>query len=101
MELSARWERASRDERGWMTANDPVRMFLANRGCPEDVVAGGREGPISGWERAGARGGGGYPPRPGDYLTDPDWRQLAEEEPPGASGGRPAPPGSPRPRAAR
>ena len=62
-----------------MTANDPVRTFLANRGCPEDVVAGGLEGLVSEWERAVAQVEEGYPLGLDDYLNDLDGRQLLEE----------------------
>lgn len=62
-----------------MTANDPVRAFLENRGCPEDVVSGGLEGLVAEWERAVQQVETGYPLGLDDYLNDLDGRQLLED----------------------
>jgi hypothetical protein len=58
---------------------DAVRRFLRERGCPDDVVAGGLEGLIEEWERAVRDVERGYPLGLDDYLNDLDGRQLLEE----------------------
>ncbi len=62
-----------------MTANDPVREFLARRGCPEDVVSGGLQGLVADWERSVQQVEAGYPLGLDDYLNDLDGRQLLED----------------------
>jgi len=58
---------------------DPVRRLLRERGCPEEVIAGGVEGLIADWERAVADVERGYPLGLDDYLNDLDARQLLED----------------------
>jgi hypothetical protein len=62
-----------------MSPDDSVREFLAARGCPEDVVAGGLDGLMAGWQRASEQVEAGYPLGLDDYLNDLDSRQLLEE----------------------
>ena len=62
-----------------MNADDPVRLFLVERGCPEDLVSGGLEGLVADWERVVKQVERGYPLGLDDYLNDLDGRQLIEE----------------------
>ena len=62
-----------------MTDRDAVREFLRERGCPEDVVAGGLEGLVAEWERTVRQVEVGYALGLDDYLNDLDGRQLADE----------------------
>src|SRR6266850_3516824 len=58
---------------------DPVRSFLRQRGCPEEVVAAGLEGLIDEWERVVEQVSRIYPLGLDDYLNDLDGRQLLQE----------------------
>jgi hypothetical protein len=62
-----------------MNETDAVRRFLSERGCTDDVVEGGLEGLVSGWEHTVGQVGSGYPLGLDDYLNDLDGRQLLEE----------------------
>ena len=62
-----------------MMPSDPVREFLVERGCPDDLVAGGLEGLVGEWERAVQQVDAGYPLGLDDYLNDLDARQLLED----------------------
>jgi hypothetical protein len=56
-----------------------VTGFLRAQGCPDEVVSGGFEGLVAGWERTAAQVRGGYPLGLDDYLNDIDARQLIED----------------------
>jgi hypothetical protein len=64
-----------------MTAHepDPVRRFLRERGCPDEVVDGGLAGLAADWERIAGEIESGYAFGLDDYLNDLDTRQLIEE----------------------
>ena len=62
-----------------MNEADPVRRFLAERGCPDEVVEAGLEGLVSEWERTVRQVAAGYPLGLDDYLNDLDGRQLIDE----------------------
>lgn len=62
-----------------MTQPEPVRRLLEERGCAEDVVAGGLEGLVAEWERTVRQVDDGYPLGLDDYLNDLDGRQLIED----------------------
>ena len=59
--------------------DDPVRAFLAQRGCPDFVIRGGLEGLLKSWERTVSEIEKGYAMGLDDYLNDVDARQLLEE----------------------
>ena len=59
-------------------ANDPVRAWLAARGCGEHVVAGGLEGLVDTWGRVVGEVARGYPLTLDDYLNDLDARDLLD-----------------------
>lgn len=62
-----------------MTANDPVRQYLQEKGCPPGVVAGGLEGLTEQWEQIVEAVSAGRTLGLDDYLNDLDARQLLEE----------------------
>jgi hypothetical protein len=62
-----------------VTPGDPVSEFLARRGCPPHVVAGGLEGLLARWERVVDEVDAVYRLGLDDYLDDMDLRQLLEE----------------------
>ena len=63
-----------------MTAPDAVRVFLAERGLAEEVVADGAEGLISRWEQAGREAERErYPFGVEDWLNELDGRQLLHD----------------------
>jgi len=59
--------------------SDDMREFLKERGCPDDVVAGGLEGLVATWEHTVSQVEAGYPLGLDDYLNDLDGRQLLED----------------------
>ena len=60
-----------------MTAPDPVRRYLEERGAAAHVVAGGLDGLVRGWEDAVEAVADGYPlDTLDDYLNDLDGRQI-------------------------
>ncbi len=58
---------------------DPVREFLRARGCSDEVVVGGLEGLVQGWEDTVESVARGYPLGLDDYLNDMDARELIED----------------------
>ena len=62
-----------------MQGKDPVREFLKQRGCPEQVVRGGLQGLAESWEEVVRSIEDGYSLGLDDYLNDLDGRQLLEE----------------------
>lgn len=62
-----------------MTPQDPVRVFLQERGCPETVVRRGLRGLVERWEQTVQEIRSGYRLGIDDYLNDMDGRQLIEE----------------------
>ena len=62
-----------------MFQTDPVRRFLLERGCPDELLAAGLAGLVSEWERIVAEVEAGYPLGLDDYLNDLDDRQLLDE----------------------
>lgn len=59
-------------------SNDPVRAWLAARGCRADVVEGGLEGLVDTWERVVGEVERGYDLTLDDYLNDLDARDLLD-----------------------
>lgn len=59
-----------------MSALDPVRQMLADRGCPDDLIAGGLAGLASKWESVVESVEQGYQVGLDDYLNDMDMRDL-------------------------
>jgi hypothetical protein len=62
-----------------MSDGDPVRTFLAGRGCPPHVVEGGLEGLLAHWESVVDEVDAVYALGLDDYLDDMDARQLLAE----------------------
>ncbi len=63
-----------------MSAPDAVRVFLAERGLADVVVADGAEGLVSRWEQAGREAERErYPFGVEDWLNELDGRQLLHE----------------------
>ena len=58
---------------------DPVRDYLCERGCGEQVIEGGLEGLVEGWEDTVRQVEEGYSLTLDDYLNDLDGRQLIAE----------------------
>ena len=59
-----------------MTESDRLRDFLKRHGASPQVVAGGLEVLLRGWEQTVAAVEGGYTATFEDYLSDVDGRQL-------------------------
>ena len=60
-----------------MTATDPVRRFLEERGAAAHVIRDGLEGLLRGWEQTVEAVADGYPlDTLDDYLNDLDGRQM-------------------------
>ncbi|MFN7947552.1 MAG: hypothetical protein U0Z53_19540 [Blastocatellia bacterium] len=62
-----------------MTADDPVRRYLQEKGCPPGIVAGGLDGLLEQWEQIVDAVSAGYTLGLDDYLNDLDARQLLED----------------------
>jgi hypothetical protein len=62
-----------------MSPADSVREFLARRGCPPHVVAGGLAGLLAHWESVVDEVDAVYRLGLDDYLDDMDARQLLED----------------------
>jgi hypothetical protein len=63
-----------------MTASDPVRTFLAERGLAEEILADGVEGLVARWEQAAREAERErYPFGIEDWLNELDGRQLLHE----------------------
>ena len=59
-----------------MTANDPVRAYLEERGVPPELVAGGLDGLVDRWSDIVDEVEDGYPLPLDDYLNDMDLRDV-------------------------
>lgn len=62
-----------------MNEHDPVREYLAARGCAPDIVASGLTGLVENWESVVGAVEAGYALGLDDYLNDLDVRQLLED----------------------
>lgn len=62
-----------------MDKMDPVKDFLRERGCPEEVVEGGLAGLVEAWGGVVKSVEQGYLLSLDDYLNDLDGRQILEE----------------------
>lgn len=60
-------------------SGDPIRDYLAGRGSPDFVVAGGIEGLVAMWERTVGEIETGYGATLDEYLNDMDARQIIED----------------------
>jgi hypothetical protein len=62
-----------------MMTGTEIARFLRERGCPEDMAAGGATGLVTEWERTVEQVRDEYPLGFDDYLNDLDVRQIIEE----------------------
>ena len=62
-----------------MSEQDPVRAYLAARGCAPSVIESGLTGLVENWESVVGAVETGYALGLDDYLNDLDVRQLLEE----------------------
>jgi hypothetical protein len=62
-----------------MKKKDPVKDFLEEKGCSQNVVEGGIPGLIKSWEQVVEEVSKGYALTLDDYLNDLDGRQILEE----------------------
>ena len=62
-----------------MSAIDPVREYLKEKGCARHVIEGSLTGLVENWEHLVISVGEGYALGLDDYLNDLDVRQLLEE----------------------